>query len=166
MLDLSSLRLAPGDVRHERVNVPMEPLELGGQTYSVTPDPLVAEVDVQAASGGIYLKLAFSAHVEGPCFRCLEPAGVSADVHVSEYHSTDPSEQDDELVSDYIEGDILDVQRWVRDSLVFALPDKILDREDCAGLCPHCGERLEPGEAHDCQGEQVDTRWEKLRDLL
>ncbi|HEX2587377.1 MAG TPA: YceD family protein [Gaiellales bacterium] len=166
MLDLSSLRLAPGDVRHERVNVPAEPLELAGQTYTVTPDPLVAEVDLQAASGGLYLKLAFSAHVEGPCFRCLEPASVSTDVHVSEYHSTDPAEQDEELVSDYVEGDHLDVVRWVRDSLVFALPDKILDREDCAGLCPHCGERLEPGAAHDCQGEQVDTRWEKLRDLL
>jgi uncharacterized protein len=65
-----------------------------------------------------------------------------------------------------VEGGLLDVDRWVRDSLVFALPDKILDREDCPGLCPHCGERLEPGAAHDCQGEQLDTRWEKLRDLL
>src|SRR5437588_10239131 len=134
MLDLSSLRLAPGDVRHERVNVPMEPLELGGQTYSVTPDPLVAEVDVQAASGGLYLKLAFSAHVEGPCFRCLEPAGIDLDVRSSEYHSTDPSESDPELRCDYIEGDQLDVERWVRDALVFALPDKILDRPDCPGL--------------------------------
>jgi uncharacterized protein len=166
VLDLSSLRLAPGDIRHERVDVPAEPLELGGQTYAVTPDPLSAEVDVQAASGGLYLKLAFSAHVEGPCFRCLEPAALDVDVRVSEYHSTDPAEQDDELLSDYVEGHDLDVERWVRDSLMFALPDKILDREDCAGLCPHCGERLEPGAEHDCQGEQLDTRWEKLRDLL
>src|SRR4051794_10549174 len=166
MLDLSPLRLAPGEVRHERVDVPAEPLEIGGQLYAVTPDPLPAEVDVQAASGGLYLKLAFSAHVEGPCFRCLEPAAVGVDVRVSEYHSTDPAEQDDELLSDYVEGHDLDVERWVRDSLVFALPDKILDREDCGGLCPHCGERLEPGAGHDCQGEQLDTRWEKLRDLL
>jgi uncharacterized protein len=166
MLDLSSLRLAPGDVRHERVQVPVEPLGLGGQMYGVTPHPLVADVDLQAASGGIYMKLAFASHVEGPCFRCLEPAAVDVEVRVSEYHSTDPAEKDEELLSDYVDGDQLDVERWVRDSLVFALPDKILDREDCAGLCPHCGERLEPGEAHDCQGEQLDTRWEKLRDLL
>lgn len=166
MLDLSTLRLAPGDVRHERATVPAEPLELGGQMYDVTPDPLVAEIDVQAASGGIYLKLGFSARIEGPCFRCLEPASVDVDVRASEYHSTDPNEQDEELVSDYVAGDNLDVERWVRDSLVFALPDKILDRDDCPGLCPHCGQRLEPGAVHDCQGEQLDTRWEKLRDLL
>jgi uncharacterized protein len=166
VLDLSSLRLAPGDVRHERVDVPGEPLELGGQTYALTPDPVPADVDVQATSGGLYLKLAFSAHVEGPCVRCLEPAELDLDVAVSEYHSTDPAEQDDELRSDYVDGDQLDVERWARDSLVFALPDKILDREDCPGLCPHCGRRLEPGVPHDCQGEQLDTRWDKLRDLL
>jgi uncharacterized protein len=166
VLDLSSLRLAPGDVRHEHADVPAQPLALGGQTYAVTPDPTPAEIDVQAANGGLYLKLAFSAHVEGPCFRCLEPAQVDVDVRVSEYHSTDPSEQDEELSSDYVEGHQLDVERWLRDSLVFALPEKILDREDCAGLCPHCGQRLEPGVPHDCQGEQPDSRWDKLRDLL
>src|SRR4051812_30051082 len=166
MLDLSSLRLAPGDVRDERVDVPGQPLDLGGQTYTVSPDPLVVRVAVQAASGGLYLKLAFAARVEGPCFRCLEPAAVDGDARASEFPSTDPAEPDDELISDYVEGGLLDVDRWVRDSLVFALPDKILDREDCPGLCPHCGERLEPGAAHDCQGEQLDTRWEKLRDLL
>src|SRR3954451_13891098 len=166
MLDLSTLRLAPGAAGHERVAVPAEPLEIGGQLYAITPDPLPADVEVQAASGGLYLKLAFSAHVDGPCFRCLEPAEVGVDVRVSEYHSTDRAERDEELLSDYVDGDDLDVKRWVRDSLVFALPDKIVDREDCAGLCPHCGERLEPGAEHDCRGEQLDTRWERLRDLL
>jgi uncharacterized protein len=54
----------------------------------------------------------------------------------------------------------------VRDSLVFALPDTILDRPDCPGLCPRCGVRLEPGEPHECGEEELDTRWAKLRDLL
>jgi uncharacterized protein len=84
MLDLSSLRLAPGDVRDERVDVPGQPLDLGGQTYTVSPDPLVVRVAVQAASGGLYLKLAFAARVEGPCFRCLEPAAVDVDARASE----------------------------------------------------------------------------------
>jgi uncharacterized protein len=166
MLDLSSLRLQPGDVRHERPRVHIEPLEIGGQTYDVLPAELEVALDLQAAAGGVYLKLAFGTRVEGPCFRCLEPATVDLHVRVSEYHSFDPEEPDDELRSDYVEGDDLDVERWVRDSLVFALPDKILDREDCAGLCPHCGLRLEPGVDHDCGERELDTRWAKLRDLL
>jgi uncharacterized protein len=165
-MDLTSLRLQPGDVRHERLRVHVDPLEIGGQTYTVEPAEVETALDVQAASGGLYLKLAFRTRVEGPCFRCLEPAGVDLDVRVSEYHSSDPGETDEELRSDYIEGDELDIERWVRDSLVFALPDKILDRPDCAGLCPHCGERLEAGVEHDCGNVELDSRWAKLRDLL
>ena len=165
-MDLTSLRLQPGDVRHERPRVHVDPLEIGGQTYTVEPAEVETALDVQAATGGLYLKLAFQTRVEGPCVRCLEPAAVDLDVRVSEYHSSDRGETDEELRSDYIEGDELDIERWVRDSLVFALPDKILDRPDCAGLCPHCGERLESGVEHDCGNAELDSRWAKLRDLL
>jgi uncharacterized protein len=165
-VDLGSLRLVPGDVRRERPRVVVEPLSIGGQTYVVTPREMQPQLELQAASGGLYLKLAFHARIEGPCFRCLDPAAVELDVRTSEFHSSDPAESDDELVCDYVQGDRLDVERWVRDALVFALPDKILDREDCAGLCPHCGQRLEPDVPHDCGAEEPDTRWAKLRDLL
>jgi uncharacterized protein len=140
-MDLSGLKLAPGDVRHERPRVHLEPLSLGGQSYTVSPDPIETRLELQASSGGLYLKLAFSARVEGACFRCLEPASLDLQVRSSEYHDAAASP-------------------------VFALPGKILCREECAGLCPHCGRRLEPGTDHDCGQEQPDTRWEKLRDLL
>jgi uncharacterized protein len=166
MIDLRSMRLGPGDVRHERPRVTVAPLTIAGQEYTVTPAELETRLDLQAASGGLYLKLAFSAHVEGPCFRCLEPAQLDLDVRSSEYHSTDPNESDPELRCDYIDGDQLDIERWVRDALVFALPDKILDRPDCPGLCPHCGVRLEPDVPHDCGEPELDTRWAKLGDLL
>jgi uncharacterized protein len=165
-MDLSGLKLAPGDVRHERPRVHLEPLSLGGQSYTVSPDPIETRLELQASSGGLYLKLAFSARVEGACFRCLEPASLDLEVRSSEYHDAAATPADDELRSEYIDGDQLDVERWAHDSLVFALPGKILCREECAGLCPHCGRRLEPGADHECGQQQPDTRWEKLRDLL
>jgi uncharacterized protein len=58
------------------------------------------------------------------------------------------------------------VERWAHDSLVFELPDKILCHDDCAGLCPHCGIRLEADREHECVAGELDTRWAKLRDLL
>ena len=36
----------------------------------------------------------------------------------------------------------LDVGAWARDQLALALPDQILCRPDCAGLCPVCGKNL------------------------
>jgi uncharacterized protein len=50
------------------------------------------------------------------------------------------------------------------DSIVLALPDKILCREDCAGLCPVCGRNLNR-EPHGHEGEESDPRWAALAEL-
>jgi uncharacterized protein len=145
--------------------VRVEPIDLAGQTYVVTPAELEPDLELQATAGGLYLKLRFRARIEGPCFRCLEPAALDLRVRASEYQAA-AADAGEELRSDYIEGDQLDIDSWVRDALVLALPDKILDREDCAGLCPRCGQPLDADADHDCGEPEPDTRWDKLRDLL
>jgi uncharacterized protein len=166
VFDLSSLRLAPGDVRRVRVPVAFDPLEFGGETYAVEPVPVECDLELQATQGGVYLKLRFEAAVAGPCFRCLEPARVGARVAATEYQEKGADPLDEELGCEYLEGDRLDVERWARDALVLALPGKILCRADCGGLCPRCGTRLEPGVDHDCTPPETDPRWEALRGLL
>jgi uncharacterized protein len=166
VLDLASLRLAPGDVRNVDVPVAFEPLEFGGETYDVEPVPVQCRVELQATQGGLYLKLRFRVEVVGPCFRCLEPARVSVRVSATEYQEKGADRLDDELGCEYLEADELDVERWARDALVLALPGKILCRPDCAGLCARCGVRLEPGEEHDCAPHEPDPRWDALRGLL
>jgi DUF177 domain-containing protein len=166
VLDLGTLRLAPGDVRRVGVTVHMEPLRFGGQTYAVEPPDVDASVELQATAGGLYMKLSFSAAVAGPCYRCLEDARADVSVRASEYQARGPEAGSDELDSDYLSDDELDVDRWARDALVLALPAKILCRPDCAGLCARCGERLEPGADHDCGPADPDPRWEALRGLL
>ena len=64
--------------------------------------------------------------------------------------------------------DRLDLGAWSRDAIALALPDKILCRADCAGLCPVCGKNLNI-EPHTHEEEPVDSRWaalEELRDRL
>jgi len=50
------------------------------------------------------------------------------------------------------------------DLVFLALPDKILCRPDCAGLCPECGRDLNL-EPHVHEGEEVDPRWAALQQL-
>jgi uncharacterized protein len=52
----------------------------------------------------------------------------------------------------------------VRDAIVLALPFQPVCREDCPGLCPICGLRLEeaPGHQHN---EARDPRWSALAEL-
>ena len=45
-------------------------------------------------------------------------------------------------------GATLDVSQWAHDAVALALPDKILCRPDCAGLCPVCGRNLNGSRAY------------------
>ena len=87
------------------------------------------------------------------------------DIRISgrEYQATSPGESD-ELRTPYVEKDQLDLSGWARDALVLALPDKILCREGCAGLCPVCGVDLNKS-PHEHDDEQLDSRWAALSEL-
>jgi uncharacterized protein len=94
--------------------------------------------------GGYSLRLRFSAALIGPCMRCLEDATPSVDVDAREIDQDGGGE---ELSSPYVQDGVLDVAQWARDAYALTLPNQVLCRADCAGLCPECGANLneEPG---------------------
>ena len=55
-----------------------------------------------------------------------------------EYHASDPA-AGEELRSEYVADDQIELTAWARDTIALALPDQILHDPDCAGLCPVCG---------------------------
>jgi uncharacterized protein len=160
--DLRTLRIRSGDQARERVEIELEPLLLGGQAYAVRPDPVLAELSVTRASSGTVLELAFEVTLEGPCFRCLTDAELPVSLSLREYQATKP-ESDDEQ-TEYLTDDRLDLSAWAHDAIALALPDKILCRPDCAGLCPVCGKDLN-AEPHEHTEEISDPRWAALESL-
>jgi uncharacterized protein len=73
--------------------------------------------------------------------------------------------QEEELSSVYVQRGVLDLGGWARDAFALVLPVKLLCREDCAGLCPVCGQDLNlagPGHEHE---RSPDPRWAKLSEL-
>ncbi|HET9244020.1 MAG TPA: DUF177 domain-containing protein [Gaiella sp.] len=160
---LRRLRLRPGEEHRETVPLAVEPFELGGERYDVTPDPLAAELAVQRAATGDLFRLVFSATVSGPCMRCLAAASVDVDVDAREYQAADTA-ADEDLGSEYVVEGELDVDSWARDQIALTLPDQILHRPDCAGLCPVCGKDLNV-EPHIHDDETVDPRWAALEAL-
>ena len=162
-IDLHRLRLRHGETRSLRLAVELEPFVLGGQRYEVVPEPLPVELEVSRATGATVLVLRFHARLSGPCMRCLAYAEVDADVSARELHDPDAGPAD-ELRSDYVSGDTLDVTSWTRDAIALALPEQILCREDCAGLCPVCGKDLN-AEPHEHADLELDPRWAALEQL-
>jgi len=160
---LNQLRLLPGEVQTERFPLVLEPLVLGGQPYVTDPAELEATLDLQRATGGYGLRLQFELRLLGPCMRCLDDAALAIVGDAREYHDDDPA-GDDELVSDYVRDDVVDMSAWARDAVVLALPDQILCRPDCAGLCPVCGKNLND-EPHTHDEGMTDPRWAALEGL-
>jgi uncharacterized protein len=162
-LDLHRLRLRPGEARDLSLEVELAPFVLAGQRYEVTPVPVSVALRVSQASGATVFDVRFLAHVSGPCMRCLAHAEVDADVSARELHDGGADLVDD-LRSDYVTDDVLEVGAWVRDAIALAIPEQILCRPDCAGLCPACGKDLNV-EPHEHADLEVDPRWAALEEL-
>src|SRR5581483_11759848 len=158
-LNLRRLRLRPGEEHREALEVELQPFELGGQRYIPVPEKIDAELAVTRATTGTVFSLAFATRLHGPCYRCLGDAVLDVDVAAREYHASSPAS--DELATPYVTDDNLDVSAWAHDAVALALPDKILCRADCAGLCPECGKNLNE-EPHEHAEERGDPRWAAL----
>ncbi|HEX4745760.1 MAG TPA: DUF177 domain-containing protein [Gaiellaceae bacterium] len=166
-VDLRTLRIRPGEVRRETFDVEVEPYLLGGQRYEAVPSTIPVDLQISQASGAMVFDLHLAAHLTGPCMRCLNFAELARDVRAREFHDFDAPVAD-ELRSDYVVNEHLQLDAWVRDAIALELPDQILCREDCAGLCPVCGKDLNV-EPHEHAEQASDPRWAalaKLRDEL
>ena len=164
IFELERLGLRPGEGRRFELHVDVAALSFAGSRYEVEPQPLPVVLDVSRLVGNGYaLRLRFAARAEGPCMRCLEPAAPTFDVDVREVSQPGGG---DELSSPYVDdtGE-LDLHAWARDALALAVPDQIVCRPDCAGLCPECGVNLNDAGPEHHHERPPDSRWAKLSEL-
>jgi uncharacterized protein len=161
--ELAPLGLRSGEGRRLDLYVGIDDFHYGGEPYAVTPALVPVRLDVSRTTGsGWALRLRFTAGLEGPCMRCLEPARLDLELRAREVFQPGGGE---ELSSPYVSGDEeLALGQWARDSLALTLPAQLTCREECAGLCGQCGANLneDPGHAHEAA---PDPRWAKLGEL-
>jgi uncharacterized protein len=161
--NLRQLKLRSGEQYRDAQEVELEPFTFGGERYLPVPERVTGELTISRATTGTLFELGFTARLHGPCQRCLGDAVVDTRVSAREYHATSP-EDSDELRTPYVRENRLDLSAWARDALALALPERILCRPDCAGLCPVCGKDLNV-EPHEHEEEHVDSRWAALAQL-
>ena len=112
------------------------------------------------------------ARFELACARCLEPVEqevsrkfdllyrpLGADAGREELSVTAA-----EAEIGYYQGEGLLLEDAVREQVLLALPLKVICREDCKGLCPHCGKNLNAGLC-SCADPQEDPRWAALKEI-
>jgi DUF177 domain-containing protein len=161
--NLRQAKLRSGEEYRDEIELELEPLEFGGERYLPVPGTVPAELALTKATTGTVFELAFTARLHGPCYRCLGDAVLELPIRAREYQATNP-QGSDELRTPYLVDDNLDLAAWARDAVALALPDKILCRTDCAGLCGVCGKNLNE-EPHTHDETPSDSRWAALEAL-
>jgi len=107
----------------------------------------------------------FTVHIVGSIQEEFLPAGakpVRSDAG-EEHPSGEEAGFFDDL--NVFEGDAFSLDELVHDHLLLGLPQKLLCRPDCRGMCPRCGANLNAGEC-GCPADDVDPRLAPLMDLL
>jgi uncharacterized protein len=150
----------------------LEGVDFEGQHFSL-PEGLAVETRAQWLEESLLsVRLSLSAWVEGKCARCLAEASlaISDDLMYLYYLRGLELGKDTRLQSDdgYMPVEVdswgrsLNLSDQVWESLLMLLPLKLLCREECAGLCPHCGADLNEGPC-SCAPQESDPRLEVLR---
>ena len=161
--DLRQAKLRPGEEYRDEQKIALSPFDLGGQRYLPVPENVNAELVINRGTSGTTFELRFPIRLHGPCYRCLKDAVLDLSIRAREYQATSPGESD-ELTTPYVVDNQLRLSDWARDAIAGELPEQILCRADCAGLCAICGQDLNEN-PHEHAEERQDPRWAALEEL-
>lgn len=148
------------------IDAPLSPGEVhveGEDAFSLKGGTVRCHVE-RGDDDTIHVRGRLQAEVALSCGRCLEGFVMSLDQELDLFYlpheaGQDQEEEDEVELSDrdvvvaYYHGDRLDLGDVIREQLFLTVPLKRLCREDCQGLCPHCGVNRNQ-QACACLGEE------------
>ena len=153
-----SREYAPGDLRFDDQDLRLvEPVVVAGRIRRKN------EVELR---GRLVTKVAVA------CGRCLKSVEFPIEVEFTERFTAAVAWKDEEqhelqpedLDLAVFDGQGIELDDLVKEEIMLAIPVRTLCQEQCQGLCPNCGTDLNAGSC-DCATRQIDSRWEKLKDL-
>jgi uncharacterized protein len=133
--------------------------------------PIAVNLSYYRAGTDLFFAGQMKAQMVATCARCAEDFNASNDrafrlvmAPKSVGMETDPGLRADDLEFSLYDGDEIDLGPLVREQLLLALPTRPLCKEDCRGLCAHCGINLNRGQCQ-CRPPAPDPRLAVLRSL-
>ncbi|MGH7700811.1 MAG: YceD family protein [Gemmatimonadales bacterium] len=161
-IDLRELARGPVDTGGELPGT--DPL-FAGLAAALSEPVRVAGRLQTAGEGRFYWRGSLRTVVAAQCRRCLGAVAVPVAAQVGALFSREPDGAEDaETYPVGPEATEIDLRPAVREELILALPQYVLCREDCRGLCPRCGKDLNAGPC-GCPDPGADARWSALAAL-
>lgn len=116
----------------------------------------------------LHLRASLKAKGKFTCDRCLDEFGKEVGARYEIVYLTDegmtPGSKEEEVQYIHADTTILDLGEDVRQFLVLAIPQKLLCKEDCRGLCPVCGVNRNKVKCK-CETKEADPRWDALKKM-
>ena len=175
-IEIKDLEINPVDFREE-----FSPglIDLGEEVRQRSPLCTSGSVDLVEEHHGkhqvvrdIRVKGKLETSLEVPCARCLDPVVHPVErsfdllyrpLGIDSGHA-ELSVTDAEAEIGYYEGEGLLLEDTLREQVLLALPLKTICREDCKGLCPHCGKNLNEVQC-SCVDAVEGPRWSALKEI-
>jgi len=134
-------------------------------------DLMGLRLTIQKVRDEYYCQGQITVPIEQECSRCLglfetELNGeLTFIIKTEEGESVLSKDQGADIVHVQAGRPVVELTDLIRQTLLLSIPLKPLCDPECKGLCPSCGANLNE-ESCDCKLEDIDERWEGLRDLL
>jgi uncharacterized protein len=145
---------APGTVRE--YDIPAVEVEL--EESLTTAEPVTGRMRLTRTNRGLLVDARLHTTLAGECARCLRPVLTPVDARIDEevlptidLGSGQPvplEEGGDPEAPRLTDHHELELRPLVAQAVSLQEPIAPLCEPDCPGLCPECGERMEPGHGH------------------
>ena len=137
---------------------------LNNSTYNPIKNGVNVIGSLYSKADVLYLDINISFDFYGFCDRCAEEVkkNFSFNVRRIVVEKLENEEDDDDYI--VVSNRELDLDELVNEEVSLSLPNKILCKDDCKGLCPKCGANLNVKQCN-CK-KDVDPRMEALLQLL
>jgi uncharacterized protein len=172
------LKINIGHIPEDGLNLQFD--KNGAWFHNALPEKEKNEFSLQRADVSCSLrKLRETIIIEGSlettvttnCCRCLEVTNfsVKSDFRYTLIPAGKRLKEEQELSSEdlefsFYEDEMIDLDAMLFEQIMLQIPMRVLCKDTCEGLCPHCGKNLNTASCH-CRTEFVDERLAVLKKI-
>jgi uncharacterized protein len=161
LISVHDLMHKPGQMRELETEINLSE-SLGVALAKVQKGELIKlDLRLESVHEGIYVSGGLKTKAEAECSRCLDPVSVPIQVDIQELFAYSLEVEDDFV----IQGEQIDLEQVIVDSVVLNLPFTPICDANCLGLCPECGAKLNENPDHIHEAP-IDSRWSELKKLV
>lgn len=161
-IDLRKFFSGDGVVQNIDYSFELRDVEIDGAKPFISP--IEVHGTLKSFEGSAELKAELTYDFSMPCNRCMEETLTKC--RLSVFHTLVRSiHEDDNESYIQVEDEAVDLDELLYSDIILELPAKYICKEDCKGICPHCGKNLNK-ESCNCGKNQIDPRFEVLKKLI